>query len=107
MIVDLGAVEWLPPLPSPPKILCVGLNYADHSAESGFEVPAYPTIFARFASSLIGHDAPIIRPRVSEQLDYEGEFVAVIVEHKLLHALLCLPVIAGTVLLTVVVAHQA
>ncbi len=76
--VDLGAVELLPPLPSPPKILCVGLNYADHSAESGFEVPSYPTIFARFASSLIGHGAPIVRPRVSEQLDYEGEFVAVI-----------------------------
>lgn len=76
--VDLDKVELLPPLPSPPKILCVGLNYADHSAESGFEVPGYPTIFGRFASSLIGHGAPIIRPRVSEQLDYEGEFVAVI-----------------------------
>ncbi len=76
--VDLGGVEFLPPLPSPPKILCVGLNYADHSAESGFEVPGYPTIFGRFASSLIGHGAAIIRPRVSDQLDYEGEFVAVI-----------------------------
>lgn len=76
--VDLGNVELLPPLPAPPKILCVGLNYADHSAESGFEVPGYPTIFGRFASSLIGHGAPIVRPRVSEQLDYEGEFVAVI-----------------------------
>ena len=76
--VDLDTVELLPPLPNPPKILCVGLNYADHSAESGFEVPGYPTIFGRFASSLIGHGAPIVRPRVSEQLDYEGEFVAVI-----------------------------
>lgn len=76
--VDLDAVEFLPPLPTPPKILCIGLNYADHSAESGFKVPDYPTVFARFASSLIGHGAPIIRPRVSEQLDYEGEFVAVI-----------------------------
>ena len=76
--VNLGAAELLPPLPSPPKILCVGLNYADHSAESGFAVPSYPTIFGRFASSLIGHGAPIVRPRVSEQLDYEGEFVAVI-----------------------------
>ena len=56
--IDLDAVELLPPLPSPPKILCVGLNYADHSAESGFKVPDYPTIFARFASSLIGHGAP-------------------------------------------------
>ena len=76
--VDLGSVTLLPPLPSPPKIVCVGLNYADHSAESGFKVPDYPTVFGRFASSLIGHGAPIVRPRVSEQLDYEGEFVAVI-----------------------------
>lgn len=76
--VDLSAVELLPPLPSPPKIVCIGLNYADHSAESGFKVPDYPTVFGRFASSLIGHGAPIIRPRVSEQLDYEGEFVAII-----------------------------
>ena len=76
--VDLGSVKLLPPLPSPPKIICVGLNYADHSAESGFKVPDYPTIFGRFASSFIGHGAPIIRPRVSDQLDYEGEFVAVI-----------------------------
>ena len=76
--IDLDAVELLPPLPCPPKILCVGLNYADHSAESGFKVPDYPTIFGRFASSLIGHGAPIIRPRLSAQLDYEGEFVAVI-----------------------------
>ncbi len=76
--VDLGSVTLLPPLPSPPKIVCVGLNYADHSIESGFKVPDYPTIFGRFASSLIGHNAPIVRPLVSEQLDYEGEFVAVI-----------------------------
>ncbi len=76
--IDMEAVALLPPLPTPPKILCVGLNYADHSAESGFEVPGYPTIFGRFASSLIGHGAPIVRPRVSDQLDYEGEFVGVI-----------------------------
>lgn len=76
--VDLSSVTLLPPLPAPPKIVCVGLNYADHSAESGFKVPDYPTVFGRFASSLIGHGAPIIRPLASEQLDYEGEFVAVI-----------------------------
>ena len=76
--IDLESVELLPPVPAPGKIICIGLNYADHSAESGFEVPGYPTVFGRFASSLIGHGAPIIRPRVSEQLDYEGEFVAVI-----------------------------
>lgn len=76
--IDLGSAELLPPLPTPGKIICIGLNYADHSAESGFKVPDYPTVFGRFASSLIGHGAPIVRPRVSEQLDYEGEFVAVI-----------------------------
>lgn len=76
--IDLEAVELLPPLPAPGKIICIGLNYADHSAESGFKQPDYPSVFARFPSSLIGHGAPIIRPVVSEQLDYEGEFVAVV-----------------------------
>ena len=63
--IDLDSVELLPPLPSPPKIVCIGLNYADHSAESGFKVPDYPTVFGRFASSLVGHGAPIVRPRLS------------------------------------------
>jgi acylpyruvate hydrolase len=76
--VSLADVELLPPLSEPGKIVCVGLNYADHSAESGFKVPDYPTVFGRFNSSLIADGAPIIRPTVSEQLDYEGEFVAVI-----------------------------
>jgi acylpyruvate hydrolase len=77
-VIALDAVELLPPLPAPCKILCIGLNYTEHSRESGFEPPPYPTIFGRFPSSLIGHGAPIVRPRVSEQLDYEGELVAVI-----------------------------
>jgi acylpyruvate hydrolase len=76
--IDLDVVELLPPLPAPGKIVCIGLNYAEHSAESGYKLPDYPAVFGRFASSLIGHGAPIIRPGVSEQLDYEGEFVAVI-----------------------------
>lgn len=76
--IDLDQVDLAPPLSSPGKIICVGLNYVDHSIESGFKVPDYPTIFARFASSLIGSGAAIIRPRVSTQLDYEGEMVAVI-----------------------------
>ncbi len=76
--LDLDAVDLLPPIAAPGKIICIGLNYADHSAESGFKQPDYPTVFGRFASSLIGHRAPIIRPMVSEQLDYEGEIVAVI-----------------------------
>ena len=76
--VDVDAVEVLPPLAAPGKIICVGLNYADHSAESGFKQPDYPTLFGRFASSMIGHGSPMIRPLASQQLDYEGEVVAVI-----------------------------
>jgi acylpyruvate hydrolase len=76
--IDGARVEYLPPLPAPPKIICLGLNYVDHAAEGGFKPPSYPTIFARFASSLIGHQAPLIRPRASTQFDYEGELVAVV-----------------------------
>jgi acylpyruvate hydrolase len=76
--IDPDSITWLPPLPHPGKIICVGLNYVNHSLESGFTPPAYPTIFARFASSLIGHGAAIQRPAASIQLDYEGEMVAVI-----------------------------
>lgn len=76
--LDINAIQFLPPITNPGKIICVGLNYADHSAESGYTQPTYPTLFARFSSSLIGHGAPIIRPRVSEALDYEGELAAII-----------------------------
>ena len=76
--LDPDAISYRPPLPRPPKIVCVGLNYADHTKESPYEQPAYPTFFPRFASSLIGHRAPIRRPLCSTHLDYEGELVAVI-----------------------------
>lgn len=76
--IDLDKVELLPPLSDPEKVICVGLNYHDHSAESGFEQPDFPTLFGRFNSGLIAHGAPILRPDVSEQLDYEGELVAII-----------------------------
>lgn len=77
-LLDRREVQFLPPITQPGKIICVGLNYADHSAESGFKQPDYPTLFGRFSSSLIGHGAPIVRPRVSDQLDYEGEVALVI-----------------------------
>jgi len=77
-VIELAGVAYLPPLMTPEKVICVGLNYRDHSAESGFKQPDYPTLFNRFNSSLIGHGAPVIRPRVSTSLDYEGELVAVI-----------------------------
>ncbi|NTF83970.1 fumarylacetoacetate hydrolase family protein [Rhizobium rhizogenes] len=76
--IDLAAVTLLPPVSDPEKIVCVGLNYTDHSAESGFKQPEFPTIFGRFNSSMIAHGAPILRPEVSIQLDYEGELVAIV-----------------------------
>jgi len=75
---DPAAISYLPLVQRPRKILCVGLNYVDHSLEAGFEPPSYPTIFARFATSLLGHDEPIIRPNLSVELDYEGEVAAII-----------------------------
>jgi acylpyruvate hydrolase len=76
--IDLNAVRLLPPVPVPPKILCVGLNYDDHLEESGLKKPTYPEIFARFATSLIAHQEPIRRPRESVALDYEAELAVVI-----------------------------
>ncbi|VVD61650.1 Ureidoglycolate lyase [Pandoraea eparura] len=72
------AVTYLPPLTRPGKIICVGLNYADHTGESPYEQPTYPTIFPRFNSSLMGHGAPMIRPRVSDSLDFEGELAVIL-----------------------------
>lgn len=77
-VVDLTAAALLPPIARPGKILCIGLNYVDHSAEVGFEKLSYPTVFARFATSLIGAGAPLRWPGVSEQFDYEGEMAVVI-----------------------------
>ena len=76
--IDLNAVRLLPPVPVPPKILAVGLNYNDHLEESGLKKPDYPEIFARFATSLIAHQEPIRRPRESTALDYEAELAVVI-----------------------------
>ena len=77
-VIDLASLDRLPPVAAPEKVICVGLNYRDHSIESGFKQPDYPTLFSRFNSSLIGDGAPLVRPKVSDQFDFEGELVAVI-----------------------------
>jgi acylpyruvate hydrolase len=77
-VIDSGTVQYLPPVERPGKIVCVGLNYADHTKESPYEQPEYPTFFPRFSTSLIGHGAALIRPRLSDQLDFEGELAVVI-----------------------------
>lgn len=76
--VDPATVTHRPPLTRAGKILCVGLNYMDHAAESAMQAPDFPTVFVRFNTGLVAHGAPLIRPRVSDKFDYEGEMVAVI-----------------------------
>ena len=73
-------LKLLPPLQRPPKIICVGLNFSDHTAESKYEQPDYPTLFLRVTTSLVAHEQPMIRPRVtdSEGLDFEGEIAVVL-----------------------------
>ncbi len=77
---QLKDVEMLPPLLAPEKIICVGINYPERSAEykDNREAPKYPNLFCRFPTSLVGHDRPIVRPKVSDKFDYEGELVLVI-----------------------------
>jgi len=74
------AISWLPPIPAPEKIICVGVNYPDRNAEykDGQEAPKFPSLFMRTPRSFVGHLAPLVRPRISTQLDYEGEVVLVI-----------------------------
>jgi len=67
-----------PPIPNPSKIVCVGLNYADHCQEQHWEIPTSPVLFAKFPSTIIGYDAPIHwPPDSSQQVDYEAELAVV------------------------------
>ncbi|MBR9763386.1 MAG: fumarylacetoacetate hydrolase family protein [Rhodobacteraceae bacterium] len=76
--VDPTAVDHDLPFRRAEKVLCVGLNYADHIAESKMDKPEFPTVFARFNGNLVANGGDLVRPRVSELFDYEGEMVAVI-----------------------------
>lgn len=78
--IALASVELLPPILAPEKIVCIGVNYARRNEEyrDGSELPKYPSLFLRTPGSLVGHGQAIIRPSVSEQLDYEGEIALVI-----------------------------
>src|SRR5437588_13025967 len=75
---DLAGVKLLPPIPDPPKIICLGLNYADHAKEGGVPIPKDPVIFSKYTTALIGHGEPIRLPPVSKEVDYEAELVVVI-----------------------------
>jgi 2-keto-4-pentenoate hydratase/2-oxohepta-3-ene-1,7-dioic acid hydratase in catechol pathway len=74
----LKDITWLPVIPNPDKILCIGLNYETHRKETGRTEVEHPTVFPRYSNSQIGHLANIIRPRVSSDLDFEGELAVII-----------------------------
>ncbi len=75
---DLKGVRLLAPVPRPPKLICVGLNYRDHAAETGAQIPQTPTIFNKFPTAIIGPGASIVLPKTSKSPDYEAEFAFVI-----------------------------
>jgi 2-keto-4-pentenoate hydratase/2-oxohepta-3-ene-1,7-dioic acid hydratase in catechol pathway len=70
----LDAITWLPPIPAPEKIICIGVNYPDRNAEykDGQDAPKYPSMFLRMPRSFVGHQTPRVSPRASNQLDYVG-----------------------------------
>jgi len=78
--ISLDDVTLLAPVPSPPKIVCLGLNYKDHAEEQGKEIPDEPIIFMKPRTAVIGPDQPIIHPIMVKQLDYEAELAIVIGE---------------------------
>ncbi len=77
-VVARTSVTLLPPIPNPAKIVCIGLNYRDHAAEVGLELPQFVTAFAKWPNTLIGDGAPIVIPAESHRVDYEAELAVVI-----------------------------
>lgn len=76
--LELSSVRLLAPVPRPGKIICIGLNYRDHAEETNQAIPDYPTVFSKYSTAAIGAFEPIILPRVSVKVDYEGELGVVI-----------------------------
>ncbi len=77
-VFQAASVELGPPIPDPDKIICIGLNYADHASEAGLAQTEVPLFFAKFRNALVGPSSPIVLPRVSREIDYEGELAVVI-----------------------------
>jgi 2-keto-4-pentenoate hydratase/2-oxohepta-3-ene-1,7-dioic acid hydratase in catechol pathway len=76
----LDEVTLLPPIPDPAKVLCIGLNYATHLDEMGSKRPDHPTVFTRFADTLVAHGAALVKPANSDRFDYEGELAVIVGE---------------------------
>jgi 2-keto-4-pentenoate hydratase/2-oxohepta-3-ene-1,7-dioic acid hydratase in catechol pathway len=77
----LADISFLPVIPDPEKILCVGINYAAHVKETGREMPTKVMIFTRFANTQVGHNQPMLKPKVSDRYDFEGELAVIIGKH--------------------------
>lgn len=78
VVFHMDEIELLAPIPRPPKIVCVGLNYASHARETGKSLPSQPVLFSKYATAVTGPDTYIILPSVSTQVDYEAELAVVI-----------------------------
>jgi 2-keto-4-pentenoate hydratase/2-oxohepta-3-ene-1,7-dioic acid hydratase in catechol pathway len=76
--IPLAEVTLLSPVPRPGKVICIGLNYADHAAESGMEPPAAPLVFSKFTNNVVGQDAVVPMPLGESESDYEAELAVVI-----------------------------
>ena len=76
--IEAGKVKFHAPVHDPHKIICLGLNYRDHAAESGAAIPTEPIVFSKYPTALIGHGEAIVVPPVSQKVDYEAEFVIVV-----------------------------
>jgi 2-keto-4-pentenoate hydratase/2-oxohepta-3-ene-1,7-dioic acid hydratase in catechol pathway len=77
-LVQPAGLRLCVPIPNPPKMLCIGLNYRSHAVESGMAIPDYPIVFARWPKSVVAHGEALVRPAASTDFDYEAELVAVI-----------------------------
>ena len=77
-ILDRAGVVFAAPIPRPPKVICIGLNYSDHAAEAKLPIPEVPVMFAKFPNSVVGPGHPIVLPKNSAKPDYEAEFAVVI-----------------------------
>lgn len=76
--LHINTLQFSMPIPDPARIICVGMNYLEHIHEMGRKRPAYPSLFTRFNDTMVGHEQPVLRPRISTQYDYEGELAVVI-----------------------------
>jgi 2-keto-4-pentenoate hydratase/2-oxohepta-3-ene-1,7-dioic acid hydratase in catechol pathway len=77
-VAELASVKLLAPIPRPPKIICVGLNWVDHARETKMEIPEVPTIFSKFSTAVIGPSDHIVLPKSSRKPDYEAEFAFIV-----------------------------